>query len=61
MARIFYRSRETEARYHEHVDVVLVVPDALEELRRAYPNYFLDARFFVETVRESCRRIVKAD
>ena len=29
-------------------DTVLVMSDSLESLRRAFPNYFLDTRTFVE-------------
>ncbi len=32
------------------VEVVLVSADSLQSLRRAYPNYFLDTRVFVEEI-----------
>jgi len=34
-------------------DVVLVTVESLDSLRRAYPNYFLDTRVFVDTVIEA--------
>ena len=32
-------------------DVVLVSVDSMAALRRAYPNYFLDTRAFLEAVK----------
>jgi ppGpp synthetase/RelA/SpoT-type nucleotidyltranferase len=34
-------------------DAVLVSVDSVESLRRAYPNYFLDTRVFIDVVREA--------
>jgi hypothetical protein len=34
-------------------DAVLVSVDSMASLRRAYPNYFLDTRRFLETVEEA--------
>jgi len=36
-------------------DVVLVTVESVESLRRAYPNYFLDTRAFVESVERAIR------
>ena len=35
------------------LDVVLVSVDSIASLRRAYPNYFLDTRLFLDLVREA--------
>jgi hypothetical protein len=32
------------------IDVVLVRADSIDSLRRAYPNYFLDTEFFLQTL-----------
>jgi hypothetical protein len=36
-------------------DAVLVSVDSMSALRRAYPNYFLDTRVFIDLVREAIR------
>ncbi len=37
-------------------DIVLVSTDSLEDVRRAYPNYWLDARHFLAELEEILRR-----
>lgn len=46
-----YARVEQEAAGNPTRDVVLVATDSLDALRRAYPNYFGDARSFASTVR----------
>lgn len=42
-----YEAREQETRSDPLVDVVLVSAGSLNELKKAYPNYFLDVKEFV--------------
>lgn len=37
--------------------VVLVSVSNLKQLRKAYPNYFLDTKLFVETLRKICGKL----
>ncbi len=39
----------------EDRDIVLVSADTTKELRKAYPNYFLDAREFINTLNKYFR------
>ena len=50
-ARREYLRLEEENEGDPAVQVCLVSTDSAETLRRAYPNYFLDARLFVESLR----------
>jgi hypothetical protein len=45
-----YIDTETRATKGEKIEPVLVSAGPLKELRRAYPNYFLDTRDFVGRV-----------
>lgn len=46
-----YLRLEEENEGDPAIQVCLVSTDSVETLRRAYPNYFLDARLFVESLR----------
>lgn len=37
---------------NEDRDIVLVSAETMKELRKAYPNYFLDTKEFIETLKE---------
>ena len=50
-AQAEYLRLEEEHEGHPAVQVCLVSTDSAETLRRAYPNYFLDVRLFVESLR----------
>jgi len=49
-ASIFYAQRE--AVLEKDGDVVLVSSDSISSLRRAYPNYFLDNRIFIDCMND---------
>jgi putative GTP pyrophosphokinase len=46
-----YSKRESEIRDSEDIQVVLVAVSALNELRSAYPSYFLDSSGFIDVMR----------
>jgi len=48
-----YLDLETKVAGRPEADVVLVSVESLAALRRAYPNYFLDTRAFLEAVRRA--------
>ena len=39
---------EIESQHHAHIDTVLVSAGQRKELKKAYPNYYLDVRKFIE-------------
>ena len=52
MATAAYDECELDAVDQPYLDVVLVAVDSLSQLRKAYPNYFLDTEAFLNLVRE---------
>jgi hypothetical protein len=50
-----YSYIEKQITNREGLDVVLVSVDSFKQLRRAYPNYFLDTRAFVDMVESAIR------
>jgi hypothetical protein len=50
-----YLELERENQERPRVDAVLVSVESLAALRRAYPNYFLDTRLFLDEVRQAIR------
>ena len=59
MAETFYKFRELENRTNDEIEVVLVSVNSLRQVQRAYPNYFLDCKDFIENLKEVCQRIKK--
>jgi hypothetical protein len=49
-ANVAYAEAERRALEHEDMQTVLVATDSIESLRRAYPNYFLDTRQFLNAL-----------
>jgi Region found in RelA / SpoT proteins len=54
-AQAAYEHAEAQASIASGIDVVLVTADSVDQLRRAYPNYFADTGRFVEALREAIR------
>lgn len=54
-----YEAAERAAK-GQSVDVVLVRADSIDNLKRAYPNYFLDTQHFLEMLEEIMRPPTKA-
>jgi len=44
----------------EPIDAVLVAGGGVQQLRRAYPNYFADASMFVQLIERVCRKARRA-
>jgi putative GTP pyrophosphokinase len=47
-AEQLYEAKESEAKTNPNIDVVLVSAGDLKQLRKAYPNYFLDTNVFIQ-------------
>ena len=56
MAESLYRQLELESAKDPNVSVVLVSTRSVVELKKAYPNYYLDASLFLENIRRVCRQ-----
>ncbi len=50
-----YSEKEKEIEGKPNMQAVLVSVDSVKNLRRAYPNYFLDTRVFLDTVEEAIK------
>lgn len=50
-----YEEAEARTARGEPIDAVLVAGGGVDQLRRTYPNYFLDARVFVQRVSALCK------
>lgn len=50
-----YAEAEARTSRGEPIDAVLVAGGGVDQLRRTYPNYFLDARVFVQRISALCR------
>lgn len=48
-----YLSTEKQYESEEHIQVVLVSVESIGALRRAYPNYFVDTKTFIEAVNKA--------
>ena len=56
MAESLYKQLEQESANDPSVSVVLVSTRSVLELKKAYPNYYLDASLFLENIRRVCRK-----
>ena len=57
-ANAAYAAAELRAQQADGQQVVLVATDSIESLRRAYPNYFLDTKQFLNAIRR-IERLIK--
>lgn len=55
-AASFYQFREQETRNNPDISVVLLRAGDMQALQKAYPNYFLDAKLFLDNLAEYCKR-----
>ncbi len=52
-----YLEIEKKIKGHPGAEAVLVSVDSLDVVRKAYPNYFLDTRVFINLVEQATRRL----
>ena len=50
-AELIYLTEENRYKENEDIDIVMVSTDSLNSLKKAYPNYFLDAKSFINTIK----------
>jgi len=49
-AEIFYKAKEIETKDNPNSAVVLMSAGALKDIKKAYPNYFLDTKAFLQNI-----------
>lgn len=59
MAEQFYKSMEIGTKNMKNIDVVLISAGNLKDIKKAYPNYFLDTQVFIKSLNRICNRISK--
>lgn len=59
MAEQFYKSLEIGSKNMKNIDVVLISAGNLKDIKKAYPNYFLDTQVFIKSLNRICNRIRK--
>lgn len=53
----YYSFLESQYRNNHNKDVVMISVGDMKNLKRAYPNYFLDAKDFVKTIRDLIEKL----
>lgn len=53
-AEFLYRKKEQETRDDPNITVVLISAGNVNEIKKAYPNYFLDTKFFIRLLNKIC-------
>lgn len=61
LADQMYMLLEQKARNTEGLDVVLAAAGDLKDLRKAYPNYFIDTKSFINNLNSICTKIESPD
>ena len=51
-ARSFYKLKEDETRSFSNKSVLLITEENIKNIKKAYPNYFLDTKLFVKELRK---------
>lgn len=55
-AELIYLTEENKHKDNEDIDIVMVSTDSLNSLKKAYPNYFLDAKSFINTIKNLAKK-----
>ncbi|WP_300452958.1 RelA/SpoT domain-containing protein [Fusobacterium sp.] len=55
---LLYSSLENKYRNTHDKDVVMVSVEGMKNIRKAYPNYFLDAKDFVRTIESLIKKVI---
>lgn len=50
-AEIFYRAKEVDTKNDENVAIVLMSAGSLKDIKKAYPNFFLDTTAFLQNIK----------
>lgn len=53
-AEYLYKKKEQKTRDNPNITVVLISAGNVYEIKKAYPNYFLDTKFFIKLINKLC-------
>ncbi len=56
-AESFYQLREMQTKNMQHIEVVLISAGNLKQVKKAYPNYFLDTQAFIKGLNKICDKL----
>ena len=59
LAESIYRMREIEIKNSPNIEVVLIAAGNLKDIKKAYPNYFLDTQDFIKNLKNICHKLNK--
>ena len=57
LAETVYKMREIETKDTPHIEVVLISAGNLKQVKKAYPNYFLDTQDFIKSLTKICDKL----
>lgn len=57
LAETLYRAREMEIKDKANIEVVLISAGNLKQVKKAYPNYFLDTQDFIRSLIKICDKL----
>ncbi len=58
LAGKMYMLLEHQERNNPEIDVVLAAAGGMKDLRKAYPNYFVDTKSFIKTLNDICAELL---
>ena len=56
LAEEFYKMREIATQDKPNIEVVLIAAGNLKDIKKAYPNYFLDTQEFIKNLKYICNK-----
>lgn len=59
MAESIYKMREIETQDNPNIELVLISAGNLKDIKKAYPNYFLDTQDFIKSLNSICDKVSK--
>lgn len=54
IAEEFYKNQEKGTKNNPNISLVLISAGNVKEIKKAYPNYFLDTESFIKTLQQIC-------
>lgn len=57
LAEDFYKMREIATQDKPNIEVVLIAAGNLKDIKKAYPNYFLDTQEFIKNLKSICQKL----
>ena len=59
IAESLYKMREIATQHTPNIEVVLIAAGNLKDIKKAYPNYFLDTQDFIKNLKNICHKLSK--